>query len=114
MTTEMLPIWEDDTARARKTDPRSSHAAADQSARTRTAVQDAVVWMLGHYGPLTGVDLNHHYRWRARGMGWPVVAFDSPRKRAGELARDGVIVITNVAETAKRGTPAIYALKGES
>lgn len=110
MSSHTVPmIFPDDTARARRNDPLSSSVAADLSAKTRGRVHAAVLWMLDRYGPLTGNELNDHYRWRQRGMGWPVVAYDSPRKRAGELVGRGVVVV-NVEALAKRGTPAVYGL----
>lgn len=102
-------ILPDDTARARRSDPLSSHVAADRSAETRTAVERAVVWMLtGH--DLNGTELNDSYRELAVDRGWPMVHFDSPRKRAGELERRGVLRVLN--EDDPRGTPAIYHLIG--
>lgn len=100
-------ILPDDKARARLTDPLASHAAADQSAATIKHVADAVLWMIAHYGPCTGRELNDHYRNSARGRGWPVVSYDSPRKRAAELADDGRLV-AEVDGT--RGHPAVYHL----
>lgn len=98
-----------DTVRARRSDPPSSHVAADRSAQTRSAVEGAVIWMLRHLD-LTGAELNEDYRLLAADMGWPVVHFDSPRKRAGELVRKGVLRVLN--EDDPRGTPAIYHLIG--
>lgn len=110
MSSHTVPmIFPDDTARARRNDPLSSSVAADLSAKTRGRVHAAVLWMLDRYGPLTGNELNDHYRWLQYGMGWPLVAYDSPRKRAGELVGGGVVIV-NVEALAKRGTPAVYGL----
>ncbi len=104
-------IFADDTARARKSDPASSHVAADRSASTRGLVHEAVVRLIAQFGPLSGERLNEEYReWRAFN-GWPVVAYESPRKRAGELVGTR-LVVTNPDDP--RGTPHIYALSEEA
>jgi hypothetical protein len=100
----------DDTARARRDDPLSSHVAADTSARTRNAVRGAVTYLLGIMGPLSGNHLNDWYEAHQSVQGWPTVHFDSPRKRAGEMVKDGLLVVVNPDDP--RGTPAIYALPG--
>ena len=98
-----------DSPRARKGDPISSHVAADRSAETRGQVHEAVVEMLSELGPMNGQQLNDTYRELRIFRGWPMVAFDSPRKRAGELV-GGRVTITNREATEHRGTPAIYGL----
>jgi len=105
----MSTVRETGGPRARLTDPISSHVAADESGKTRQAVADAVVHMLLQRGPLTGRELNEGYTIAHLIYGWPTVAFDSPRKRAGELAREGFIVVLNPDDP--RGTPHIYALR---
>src|SRR5690606_3272796 len=110
MSSHTVPmIFPDDTARARRNDPLSSSVAADLSAKTRGRVHAAVLWILARYGPLTGNELNAHCRWRQYGMGWPLVGYDSPRKRAGMRVGGGV-GIANVEASAKRGTHAVYGL----
>jgi hypothetical protein len=65
--------------------------------------------LLRQHGPSTGLELNDYYEFAAsRGL-FEVAATDSPRKRAGELAKDGLLTITNPDDP--RGTPAIYTLK---
>ena len=44
-------VMNGDTARARKSDPLASHAAADKSAATRGQVHEAVVQLITEYGP---------------------------------------------------------------
>ena len=95
----------------RTTDPLSSHRAADTASRTRTRVADAVLWLLDRYGPLTGQQINEKYRVRRIDQHWPRVAWDSPRKRSGEMAADGLLVILNPDDP--RGTPHIYTLPEE-
>lgn len=103
-TQPILPFG--DTARARRSDPLPSHVAADKSAATRGRVAVAVLHLVETYGARTGQELNDLYRANRADMGWPVVAFDSPRKRAGELAAAGDLVVTNPDDP--RGTPAVY------
>lgn len=101
-----VPMVLPGSAMTRRTDPLPSHRAADTAAKTHTRVADAVLWLLNRYGPLTGQQLNEKYRVRRIDQRWPRVSYDSPRKRAGELAVDGLVVITNAGDP--RGTPHIY------
>lgn len=105
-TTPML--WGEDTPRARRSDSRASHKAADRSADTRQAVGAAVVALLSACPRATGKELNAAYASQWARRGWPEADFDSPRKRAGELAKDGVLTILNPDDP--RGTAAVYAL----
>lgn len=98
-----------DTARARRTDPLSSHVAADKSAATRGQVHEAVVALITDFGPMNGQQLNEQYRELRIFRGWPVVAFESPRKRAAELIGTRLHVVNPLDP---RGTPAIYAIGG--
>lgn len=98
-----------DTARARRTDPNSSHVAADRSAQTRGQVHEAVVALIREHGPLNGRDLNVAYAEERFFAGWPMVAFDSPRKRAAELVGER-LTIMNPEAIEHRGTPAIYGI----
>lgn len=103
-----VPIYPLDAARARRLDPLPSHVAADKSASTRGRVAEAVLFLVETYGARNGQELNDLYRKNQAGQGWPIVAFDSPRKRAGELAADDDLIITNPDDP--RGTPAVYAV----
>lgn len=103
-------IFPDDTARARRTDPPASHLAADKSAGTRGQVHEAVVQLIAEHGPMNGQQINDVYREVRIFRGWPVVAFESPRKRAAELVGTRLHVVNPLDP---RGTPAIYALGAE-
>lgn len=87
-TATILP---DDTARARRSDPVYSHAAADRSQVNLQQTKRNVLWLVRNLGPITGQDLNAAYREAAAELGWPLVAFESPRKRSGELLADGLL-----------------------
>jgi hypothetical protein len=108
MTTRSI-VMEGDTARTRGTDPLSSHVGGDVSAANRLAVRDAVMLLLMQEGSLTGQELNDLYELRATRQSWPPVHVDSPRKRAGELAAEGFLVILNADDP--RGTPHEYAIR---
>jgi hypothetical protein len=82
-----------DKARARRSDPDESHAAADKSARNKDGSGRAVLWLVLAHGPLVGSEINEHYRSWYAANGWPRVAWDSPRKRAGELCEDGYLEV---------------------
>lgn len=102
-------ILPDDSPRVRRADPITSHLAADRSQHSIPAVKDAVLSLLHEEGALPGSELNRLYQLRAERRGWPLpLHFDSPRKRAGELAVDGLVQILN--GDAPRGTEREYAL----
>ena len=116
-----LPLWDDDVPligstfnidepRTRRHDPLPSHVAADKSATNRAAVKTAILELVHILGHADGNQLNTSYQLLQNKYGWPVVASESPRKRAGELAADGLLIILN--PTDPRGTPAIYSLPG--
>lgn len=102
-------IFPSDTARARRTDPLPSHVAADKSAETRGHVHEAVLALISEYGNLNGQQLNELYREVRIFRGWPVVAHESPRKRAAELVGTRLVIVN---EDDPRGTPRIYAIGG--
>lgn len=89
-TSHMPPmLWDDDSPRARVTDPDTSQRAADKSQASRALVRSRVLHILAYQGrQLTGNQINDHYvLYFGRD-----VHFDSPRKRAGELVADGLAV----------------------
>lgn len=104
----MSTVRETGGPRARRTDPTSSHVAADKSGSNLHLVADAVLWLIDHYGPMNGADLNDRYMSMRRTLQWPVVAYESPRKRAGELVHDGLLVVLNPDDV--RGVPHVYDL----
>lgn len=99
-------LFDDDWARTRTTDPLPSHVAADLSQRTRKAVRQAVLDLVATHRFISGKALNDMYSLSAPLRGWPMVDHDSPRKRAGELVREGLVRVANPDD--KRGVPAIY------
>lgn len=99
----------DDSPRTRELDPLTSHLAGDRSQTTVHDVREAVEHLFTHVDAATGSALNELYRAMREQHGWPEVHFDSPRKRAGELAADGVLAVENA--DASRGTERIFRLK---
>lgn len=91
----------------RESDNVMSHRAADRAAVNRRAVLDKVRYLVETTGPLTGSEINEAYARLQRLYPdvLPRVAWDTPRKRAGDLAREGLIeyVIAGV-----RGHEGIY------
>lgn len=82
-----------DRARTRKSDPSTSHLAADVSQRHLHETKLHVLKVVSAHGPLVGSEINDLYVFMASRLGWRRVAWDSPRKRAGELAADGYLVV---------------------
>jgi hypothetical protein len=93
-------LWGDDYARTRRTDPVTSHLAGDASQRSMYATKRAVLHLVMQEGEVVGSEINDLYRLRAVREGWGRIAYDTPRKRAGELCQDGYleVVDTRVAD----------------
>jgi hypothetical protein len=94
-------------ARARKSDPVASHTAADRSAVNRRIVLDTVLRLVRERGHMTGSELNEAYELlhRRSPAEYPKVHFDTPRKRAGELAR---VELIEYVDPPKRGHEGVY------
>ena len=105
--THMVPpmIRPDDTARTRKTDPHTSHLAGDVSAHGLRDAKTRVLELVSVHAPVTGSELNDLYRLTADRVGWRRLAWDSPRKRASELARDGFLEVVGVQTAAGNNLP---------
>ena len=84
-------VMNGDTARARESDPATSHAAADSSSRRLVASMVNVLSLIRVRGPMVGSELNADYAERVRVGDWERIATDSPRKRAGDLAKRGLL-----------------------
>lgn len=92
MTAEPM-VTDGDTPRARLVDPLASHKAADASQPALKIVRALVLELVAEYGGhVTGVQLNDIYEGEQHGRGWPLVRWDTPRKRAGELAKAGLLI----------------------
>lgn len=82
-----------DTARTRRTDPLTSHAAGDRSQPGISALRLAVLRLLREEPLSTGNELNLVYAQRFERRGWPKCAWDSPRKRAQEMVELGFVLV---------------------
>lgn len=90
------PLFTDgDFARTRKSDPVTSHIAADASQRSMHATKRAVLLIVMQEGEIVGSEINRVYLDRKSRYGWGRIAFDTPRKRAGELAEDGFLEVVD-------------------
>ncbi len=92
-------IVHQDSPRTRKTDPATSHAAADRSQFTRQDSRLAVLRIVATAGPLAGSEINDLYHLATARNIAPQVAWDSPRKRAGELLDDGYLIVSGERPT---------------
>lgn len=88
-------VMNGDHARVGRNDPVTSHIAADVSQRSIKQTKIAVLELVMQEGELVGSEINDLYRLRASRHGWGRIAFDTPRKRAGELAEDGYLDIVD-------------------
>lgn len=99
-------VMNGDKARAGRNDPETSHRAADRSQKNLHETREAVLKLVAIHEPVTGSGINEQYSVLAGRPGYPDVHPDSPRKRAGELAEDGLLTVTRD----KRGTEGVYRL----
>jgi len=79
-------VIDDDTARARRSDPTTSHNAADRSGSAILEVRRNVLRLVRENPLIIGNELNDLYKQVHERRGWVPVAWDGPRKRAGEMA----------------------------
>ena len=99
-------ILPDDTARARLSDPRTSHDAADSNS-ARAAVEAQVHFLFARLGGMTDEELSRAYR---QFFGYDTHP-DSPRKRRSDLAKKGVLVASDeVRPTVSGRASAVWAL----
>lgn len=86
--------------RARKTDKLTSHIAADASQMHMKETKLHILRIVADCGSLVGTQINELYRTYAARENWRRPAWDTPRKRAGELAIDGYLddTETRIAE----------------
>lgn len=80
-------------ARARRSDPRTSHEAA-ASVRGITATHRRILTLMEMFGPLTDDEIAARYRSEAKSMGWPPVSPSGLRTRRAELVDLGRVLDT--------------------
>lgn len=96
-------VAELDSARARKSDPDTSHFAADSNVN-REAVEEHVRHLFMIHGPMTDHELTLRYFVDSTS---PASDFESPRKRRSSLSKAGVLVATLQRRPSRTGRPAI-------
>lgn len=100
-----------DTARTRKSDPPTSHVAGDNSQRNLHESKVRILTLVRLHAPVTGRELNELYEVSAARLNWKRIHFDSPRRRAGELARDGFLEVVGTQTAEGNNSPeAAYGL----
>jgi len=116
VSTATLPaLFDEDTftgsgPRVRRTDRVQSHMAADRSQRSMHATKRAVLTLVLQEAELPGSEINDLYRARRDRHGWGPVAFDTPRKRAGELADDGFLSARYQTSDGNHLPEAVYSI----
>lgn len=91
-------LYEDGGPRVRRTDPLTSHAAADSNLN-RAEVEAFVCVLFREIGPMSDDELTVSYFLR----GGPDRHYDSPRKRRADAKNKGLIVATNILRLSKAG-----------
>lgn len=89
-------ITEGDSPRVRRTDPLTSHFAADVSGRHLHETKMRVLQLVAMHGSLVGSEVNEQYRLMASRMNWRRVAWDTPRKRSHELLDEGFLEVSEI------------------
>ena len=85
-----------DSPRVRRTDPLTSHFAADVSSVHLHETKHRVLQLINMHGALVGSEVNEQYRLMAARMNWRRVAWDTPRKRSHELLDEGFLEVAEV------------------
>lgn len=114
-------VTDGDSPRARRTDPATSHAAADKSQKGLSKLRVAVLRMFAdleevdEVWELTGSEVNAEYRrYRVGAPGeFPLCHPDSPRRRAGELARDCYLDVVGHRKGGYGTEESVYRLSPE-
>lgn len=79
-----------DSARTRRNDRLTSHLAGDKSQIDIHEVEAAVLRIVAEQPGIVGTEVNQAYADAQKDRDWPDRAWDSPRKRAGELLAAGL------------------------
>lgn len=103
-------VMEGDAPRTRKSDPVASHQAGDVSQRTLQQTKARVLQVVHANPGITGTEVNDLYRLMGARKEWERVAYDTPRKRAGELAADGYLEVVGERVGLNNQPEAIYEL----
>lgn len=84
-----------DAPRARRTDPITSHQAADGSAAGLSQMKQNILGLFREFGAMTDSELNDRYQqvWEERG--WKPARPDTPRKRRSDLVAEGYLFATS-------------------
>lgn len=99
--TTVPTIHGNDAPRTRRSDPLTSHSAADKSQAAMKPTKVAVLQLIRQEGALTGEEINDLYSLRWERSGWPMAKHDTPRKRAGELFEDGFLEVDGEQDGAR-------------
>jgi len=89
------------TARARRTDPATSHIAA-VSVKDLTETQQLVLRLLNEKGPMTDIEL-----FQAWPQDWPTVSMSGLRTRRSELTEVGKVFDTDQRRLSPSGRPCV-------
>ena len=106
-----------DSPRARANDPETSHAAADATAPGLSKLRTAVLRTIAIMGvEPVGSEINARYlELHAADPGnFPQAHPDSPRKRAGELAEDGLLDVVGHRAGVFGSQESIYRLSPDA
>jgi hypothetical protein len=106
-TIQQPMLFDDDRPRVHKSDPVTSHMAADKSQKTVKSVRARVLDILNECGSLAAFEVCEVYARRAQVGGWPHVTHEAPRKRMSDLKKDGLLVETGQTRINREGSPEV-------
>lgn len=93
-----------DSARTRRSDPVTSHIAADRSSLHITESQAHVFELFEQFGAMTDSELGKLYPAISAARGWKRLTADSPRKRRSDLAGKGLLKDSGVRRLNDNGS----------
>jgi hypothetical protein len=98
-------VFDLDSARARRSDPDTSHLAADKSSKKLSQLQAIVLFLFMVHGEgLTDTELDDLYASNWERKNWPRVRMDTPRKRRSDLTRLGRLEDSTVRRMSRHGS----------
>lgn len=101
----LFSLFGDDTARARRRDPITSHMAADTSSKHLSEMKQRILNLFIEHGDMTDSELNNLYVSQAQLGAWKQVRPDTPRKRRSDLTADGYLVASGLTRVNEFGSP---------
>jgi hypothetical protein len=96
--------------RFRASDPAPSQIAANKAEKNLRITKVRVLELIHTQGWLSSSEVNDQYLFASARLDWTRLAYDSPRKRAGELVDEGYLRVVDERMGANGAPESVYAL----